>query len=396
MGLVEVAKVAAINDQFQSALRYQLEARPEPVSIILEKLTAATAQLAHFSDMMRTVMTWFQKCWYNTKLSPLHAEIYDIPQTPTTATASATQVQDYNSVEFQNSVYAPITAPVLYSTATTSSYCVPKPPQSMLHYQHYANLATQSDYIGMYNDQGTYYSNPIDYVDGVLQTQQLQQQQQFIYPPGQERWHNSAFEPYSTDMPTLAKAYTQEVRSLDIDTVNTEVSRDDITSSGTFPEGQARSRSLSSTTSPGVVTGEVMQSVVTIKPSQGAASSLDKESENRNIISVGENTIVSSDDPFALYQNADVPLISGSNNNGKGCEVEHDQTSWSEKGGLDGGKGTSGTKMEMPMLIPAPEAMAAIERSKEPVLKQEEQDDEEDMNNEDHGSALTSINKEDS
>ncbi|KAM7537193.1 hypothetical protein Aperf_G00000069102 [Anoplocephala perfoliata] len=382
IGLVEVAKVAAINEQFQSALRYQLEARPEPVSSILEKLTAATAQLTQFSDMMRKVMTWFQKCWYSTKLSPLHAEIYDIPQSPATVAANAAQAQAYNPVEFQNSSYVPIGAPMLYGAAASSSYSVPKQPQSMLHYQQYAGLATQPDYIGMYNAQGNYYPNPTDYTDGALQTQQLQQQQ-FVYAPCQERWHSSAFEPYSTDMPTLGKSYTQEARSLDTDMVTTEVSRDDIATSGT-------SRKLSLTASPGVVTGEVMQGLGDIKPSQDVVLGFDQESENRDILPLGANTIVSSDDPFALYQNVDIPIIAENINNGKKREEEHNQTGWND----EGEKGATGARLEMPLLTPAPEVMAAIERSKEPILKQEEQDNEEDVNNRNRESAITSVIKE--
>ncbi|KAM3175319.1 hypothetical protein ACTXT7_008784 [Hymenolepis weldensis] len=345
LGVTDVEKAKSVNQQYLALLRYQIEGRPE-AAFVLESLSALTSRLAAFSDMMRKVMAWFRKWWHTTKLSPLHAEIYDIPQNQNHTLAPLYP-------NFQSSTYIPAPASELYSN-NNSAYYPLKEEQSHLPYQQYTS---QPDYSGMYSNgaQGTYYSTPVEhYTDPAMHSQQIQQ---FMYLNGvqQERWHTSAFEPYSTDMATNGKPYSQESQQ-GAAVHNTEVARADRVSSGAYQEETNQARSLGSTESPGAIQGDAIQSVA-------------KTSEGRNVVQqIGDNPIVSGDDPFAIYQNARIPVISGSsNNNGTG----QDQL-WNNQ---EGDK--NDTKREMPTLTPAPELMASMEQGssqREPELKQEVED----------------------
>ncbi|VDL47621.1 unnamed protein product [Hymenolepis diminuta] len=345
LGVADVEKAKSVNQQYLALLRYQIEGRPE-AAFVLESLSALTSRLAAFSDMMRKVMAWFRKWWHTTKLSPLHAEIYDIPQNQNHTLAPLYP-------NFQSSTYIPAPASELYSN-NNSAYYPLKEEQSHLPYQQYTS---QPDYSGMYSNgaQGAYYSTPVEqYTDPAMHSQQIQQ---FMYLNGvqQERWHASAFEPYSTDMATNGKTYSQESQQ-GATVHNTEVQRTDRVSSGAYQEETNQARSLGSTESPGAIQGDAIQSVT-------------KTSEGRNVVQqIGDNPIVSGDDPFAIYQNARIPVISGSsNNNGTG----QDQL-WNNQ---EGDK--NDMKREMPTLTPAPELMASMEQAssqREPELKQEVED----------------------
>ncbi|VDO02674.1 unnamed protein product [Rodentolepis nana] len=342
-GVTDVEKARSVNQQYLALLRYQVENRSEG-PFVLESLSALSTRLSAFSDMMRKVMAWFRKWWHTTKLSPLHAEIYDIPQNQNHTLAPLYP-------NFQGSAYIPPPNPELYSNNTSAYYPLKEEP-SQPPYQQYSS---QPDYANMYSNgaQGAYYSSQVEqYSDQAMHSQQIQQ---FMYLNGmqQERWHASAFEPYSTDMATNGKAYSQEAQQGSV-VHNTEVSRTDRASNGSYQEEMNRARSLGSTESPGAMQGDSIQSVT-------------KSSEERSVAQqqIGDNPIVSGDDPFAIYQNARIPVVPGSsNNNGSG-----QNQLWSNQ---EADK--KDIKEEMPTLTPAPEVLASIEKAnckQEPELKTE-------------------------
>ncbi|VDM35521.1 unnamed protein product [Hydatigera taeniaeformis] len=324
-GLSDTAKVAAIHERFLAALSYQLEEKHGSVSDIMNGLKVATGRLAQISESLHFVMSWFRSLWYRTHLPPLYSEIFDIAQGD--SSARVPQAQPYMPIDFQSLTCASAQAPVGYNTGTTS-YMAAKAPQTLFHYHQYQNFPASQDYFAMYNAQGNTYPNMTDYTDE-------SNQQQFIYTSGHERWHSSAFEPYSTDMQSTVRTYSHETQRVDSDVVG-DHSRDENASTSTYTESHVRSRSHSSTTSPGSIT------------------------------SVADSTIVSGDDPFTAYQSVDVPALSRANSNVADIEAEGIHPNWenlSELNGLE--KDANGLKPEMPTLIPAPEIMAAIERRKD-------------------------------
>lgn len=374
-----------MHEQFLAALSYQLEEKHESVSDIMNKLTLATNRLAQLSELMHFTMGWFRSYWYRTRLSPLYSELYDIPQGGESI-ARPPQTQPYVPIDFQSLAYTPPQAPVAYNTGTTS-YTAPKTPQTIFHYQQYQNFPASQDYLTMYNAQGNTYPNMTDYTDE-------SQQQQFLYTPGQERWHSSAFEPYSTDMQSTVRTYGHETQRMDSDAVG-DASRDENVPTSAYTESHVRSRSHSSTTSPGFVSNDIGQSNSSRPPlphppptnssSRGAANFVGETTKliNRNTISMADSTIVSGDDPFAAYQNVDVPVISRDNSSVADIETEGIHPNWSDLSGLNGlEKDTNGLKPEMPTLIPAPEIMAAIERGKDVPVALESMADEDAENDE--------------
>ncbi|KAL5110723.1 Ecdysone-induced protein 78C [Taenia crassiceps] len=365
-GLSDTAKVVAMHEQFLAALSYQLEEKHESASDVMSKLTLATSRLAQLSESMHFTMSWFRSYWYRTRLSPLYSELYDIPQGGE-STARPPQTQPYMPIDFQSLAYTPSQAPMAYSTGT-ASYTAPKTPQTIFHYHQYQNFPASQDYLAIYNAQGNTYPNMTDYTDE-------SQHQQFLYTPSQERWHSSAFEPYSTDMQSTVRAYGHEAQRVDSDAVG-DASRDENASTSAYTESHVRSRSHSSTTSPRFSSNDIGQSNSNRPPlppppsnssSRGAANFVgEAKLINRNVISMSDNTIVSGDDPFAAYQSIDVPVVSRANSSVANIEAESMHPNWGDLSGLNGlEKDANGLKPEMPTLIPAPEIMAAIERGKD-------------------------------
>ncbi|CDS42427.1 ecdysone induced protein 78C [Echinococcus multilocularis] len=369
-GLSDSAKVAVMQERFQAALSYQLAEKHESVSDIMNKLALASSRLAQLSESMHLTMTWFRSCWFRTRLSPLYSEIYDIPQGGE-GTPRQSQNQAYAPIDFQSLGYTPAQAPMVYNTGTTN-YAAPKTPQTILHYHQYQNFPASQDYFAMYNSQGNTYANMTDYTDE-------SQQQQFLYTPGQERWHSSAFERYSTDMQSTVRTYGHGTERVDLDTVG-DASRNENASTSAYTESHVRSRSHSSTASPGFVSNDIGQNNSSRPPtlpppppppnssSRDAANFVGETTKliNRNLVPMANSTIVSGDDPFTAYQNVDVPVVSRDSSSIVDAEAESIHPNWRNLSVLNGlEKDTNGLKPEMPTLIPAPEIMAAIERGKD-------------------------------
>ncbi|VDK43374.1 unnamed protein product [Taenia asiatica] len=377
-GLSDTAKVGVMHERFLAALSYQLEAKHESVSDVMNKLTLATNRLAELSESMHFTMGWFRSYWYRTRLSPLYSELYDIPQGGE-GTARPPQTQPYMPIDFQSLAYTPSQAPMAYTTGATS-YTAPRTPQAIFHYHQYQSFPPSQDYLAMYNAQGNTYPSMTDYTDE-------SQHQPFHYTPGQERWHSSAFEPYSTDMQSTVRTYGHETQRVDSDAVG-DATRDENTSASAYTESHVRSRSHSSTTSPGFASNDVGQSNSSRPPlphpppissSRGAASFVGETTKmiNRNVVSMTDSTIVSGDDPFAAYQSVDVTVVPRDNSSVANIETESGHPNWSDFSSLNGlEKDANGLKPEMPTLIPAPEIMAVIERGKDISVPLESMADE--------------------
>lgn len=354
-----------MHQQFMEALRYQLGKRTKNISDIMKEILAVMNQLVQLSEGLRSTMEWFRRMWRRTRLSPLYAEIFDIPQN-----TAGIQVATHIPSEFQNASYAPMQHNPLYGVGPT--VCVtPKTPQTMLHYHQYPNFQPLQDQFTLYNVQNSAYANVADYTDESHHHQQ-HHQQPFLYASGHERWHNSAFEPYTTDMPSTAQRLESD-RVLDI-------SKDENASTSTYAESHVRSRSHSSTTSPGfasIDTGQnssynngnsrpphlpLINSVMDATDFTGGISNV---LTRGGFSSMDNNAIVSGDDPFAAFQNVDIPIRSRDNGTQSVFETDtkHDHSSWADLSDLNGlKKDESDLKSEMPTLIPAPDILREMDQ----------------------------------
>ena len=344
-----------MHQRFMEGLRYQLGKRTKNISDIVNKIMAAMGQLVQLSDGLRSVMEWFRGVWYRTRLSPLYAEIFDIP-----VNMENTSMPAYTTPDFQSTSYAPMQPNATYAPDATA-YIAPKTPQTMLHYQQYENFQPSQDQFTMYNVQNSTYTSVTDYTDEPHhQLNQPQQNQQFLYATGQERWHNSAFEPYTTDVASTSQRVEPE-------TVG-DVSRDENTSTSTYAESHVCSRSHSSATSPGFAVTDVGQNTNhnngNNRPPPPPPTLINSAREVADFIepaSVENNTIVSGDDPFAAYQNVDIPIRSRDNGIQSVVETEQNHSTWIQLSDLNGlEKSVTEVKSEMPTLIPATEILEGM------------------------------------
>ncbi|VDD74973.1 unnamed protein product [Mesocestoides corti] len=357
-GISEPLKVAAIQDRVLAALRYQLASNPLQTSNLIDQIVTEINLLVRVTRELQSPIQWYRNNWYRTRLAPLYSEIYDIPLDETAARVA--QAQAYPPIDFNSAaLYAPVQTSIAYSAAGMC-YITPKTPQTVVHYHHYPSVSTAQVYPGYSNSN---YSNISVFTD------QPQQQQQLMYVQGQSRWHTSAFEPYSTDMQSTVKAL-----KLEADTVG-DVSRDEATSTSAYSESQARSRSQSSpdptsTASSGFALGEIMSSS-RLLPTSFSKDSMKLVDEMADVVHRDTNaadtrTIVAGDDPFKVFQSAD--LLAGTCESSTTVDTEPSQlqSDWGDLSSADELKQESGTMDgHIPTLIPTPEIMAATEREEE-------------------------------
>lgn len=299
--------ISSINEQYWKIFEYQLMGR-----VSIQTVFQISERLGNFSRSLRNVMSWFKINWQHVRFAPLYAEIFDIPMNRSAVaqapgyppTSDVTQITQYT---YQLNIPAPTSE---YNNCNGTPQPLKKEEQSP---GGYAPVQYQTDYSNnpyMNTVSGMYYANQT-VADQYSVDQNVQMSQQIIYLNNmhQERWHTSAFEPYSTDMAANGKvAYSQQALELNTAGDISDVSRNEpvgIDAIGTYQEDPSRGGgSLGSTGSPGALQNDMV--VQGVPP-----TAVEGQQQGQGQHTDGDNSIVSRDDPFAEHLNAQLPLLPG-------------------------------------------------------------------------------------